>query len=324
MKCLNCGKELNNDELFCPYCGTAVDDKTADFIQSTDKFEKTDAFNEMVCKHCGETLSKDATFCKFCGKAVGNDFTNIKQCQFCGSEIKSAESVFCNNCGKKIASDSDVKGDDSSKGLKKELFPYIILLVVVVICCAGIITYVYQKNNSNYVDMPEINIEQPERNIQSEPVSKNQEKTQIETMSSPEFETVNASSVLTSDGQNTYYVENIWDDNKNTAWVEGASGNGIGEVVSLSAPSKQSINGIRVLNGYCKSESLYWKNSRIKKIKIILDEENIIFDMPDNFNQYHDIKFEKVKLSSTLKLEIVDVYPGTHYTDTCVSEIEIY
>lgn len=331
MKCLSCKNELTNDELFCPYCGKKVDDKTEAIIPSEDELNRTDSFDEIVCNHCGERVSEDAAFCKFCGNAVGNDFTNIQKCRFCNYEIKSVESVFCNNCGKRIISISDIQEKEYKKESdKKDLIPYILLLLAVIVCCAGIITYVYNKTNTEYyTDMPKISSEQKEHDYQNKSSDKTLNEIEIsqneEKILPPEFETVNATSILSSDGQNTYYAENIWDGNKNTAWVEGVSGNGIGEIISFSAASEQSISGIRILNGYCKKEALYWANSRVKKLKITFEnDENMIVDIPDAFNQCHDIKFEKIMSSSILKLEIMEIYQGTHYTDTCVSEVEIY
>ena len=49
MKCKHCGKEIDNDSVFCKFCGAKVN---------------------LKCKYCGEEIANDSNFCKFCGKKV--------------------------------------------------------------------------------------------------------------------------------------------------------------------------------------------------------------------------------------------------------------
>jgi hypothetical protein len=63
-----------------------------------------------------------------------------------------------------------------------------------------------------------------------------------------------------------YGVNNLFDGNFQTAWVEGAKGQGIGEAVYLSIPYNYKI--INIFNGFGKSMALYKNNSRPKRIKL--------------------------------------------------------
>ena len=67
------------------------------------------------------------------------------------------------------------------------------------------------------------------------------------------------------DGIGKYCACRLFDKDVTTAWVEGAKGDGIGEYVLIvqenTFPDKIHIN-----NGYQKSESLYLKNWRPKKL----------------------------------------------------------
>ena len=110
-----------------------------------------------------------------------------------------------------------------------------------------------------------------------------------------------------------------------------------------------------IFNGFCKSSELFYKNNRIKTAKITIfvipmttaqdgypsfpyeDEENEILlakviELKDiiesqtfeekiniyNSNYQYDTPFV------LLKFEIIDVYKGTKYDDTCISEINVY
>ena len=57
MKCITCGVELNEEQNFCPICGTKIEIESA----------------ERTCPSCGEALKVDARFCPRCGKQLGGD-----------------------------------------------------------------------------------------------------------------------------------------------------------------------------------------------------------------------------------------------------------
>lgn len=77
-------------------------------------------------------------------------------------------------------------------------------------------------------------------------------------------------SLMTSSQLNGYPPINAVDDNVNTAWVEGAEGDGIGEWLEFEAAGIHEVSGIKLINGYAKSEDLYYANNRIKKLRIEL------------------------------------------------------
>lgn len=168
--------------------------------------------------------------------------------------------------------------------------------------------------------------------------------------------------------QKDYYELNkINDKNLNTAWVEGAEGDGVGEYVYIPIFRKETNSSFRynkkndikitfsIFNGFCKSSELFYKNNRIKTAKITIfvipmttaqdgypsfpyeDEENEILltkviELKDiiesqtfeekiniyNSNYQYDTPFV------LLKFEIIDVYKGTKYDDTCISEMNVY
>ncbi len=170
-----------------------------------------------------------------------------------------------------------------------------------------------------------------------------------------------------------YNPGNLYDNNPETAWVEGAEGYGTGEYfiadLGYMLPGK-----IEIRNGYQKSESIFKKNSRVKNAKITLfagfhlpgevteigeiyrarqtgsssvvtlndaiglQEVPLPVDMKSAFKERilltRDFKTEfserledlqefetPMSLHWFLKVEIVDVYPGSDFDDTCISDI---
>lgn len=134
-----------------------------------------------------------------------------------------------------------------------------------------------------------------------------------------------------------------------TAWVEGKADNGQGEVLLVTGLDLASP--VEIYGGYAKSSALYAANNRLKtvnlyivqarpagssqcgtyfeSIKTISSGRAVLKDV----NQYQPLKVP-VYTSSTyemeggtndynywLLIELVDVYVGSKYNDTCISEI---
>lgn len=133
----------------------------------------------------------------------------------------------------------------------------------------------------------------------------------------------------------SYNAENIHDLNYKTAWVEGVPGYGIGEKVSYHFPPQTPrITDIIIINGYVKSEKAWKENSRVKTLKMYLNEQQYaLLHLEDSRNEQH-FSVEPIgnanredweKLSAlpwwSLTFEIMDVYPGEKYDDTAITEI---
>ena len=140
---------------------------------------------------------------------------------------------------------------------------------------------------------------------------------------------VSASSYLQeyyeSTGHLVHRPENVIDGSYRTAWVEDASGDGIGEWLKISFDRTYSINGVSVSNGYKKSSDLYRKNSRAEKIRLhFSDGSHRDYTLKDVFEGEQRIVFDKPVITNYLRLEILSVYPGTKYQDTCITELQVF
>jgi len=141
-----------------------------------------------------------------------------------------------------------------------------------------------------------------------------------------------ASSELPDYKSITYMAQNAHDFNVNTAWVEGKSGHGIGEyleysfdMASVEKDHRLGITTLIIANGYKKSRSAWSANSRVKKLKVYLDQKPYgIVELLDRF-EFQTVNIGELPLpqtgTMTLRFEILEVFPGTKYEDTAISEL---
>ena len=135
---------------------------------------------------------------------------------------------------------------------------------------------------------------------------------------------VTASSTLVQSPY-SYAPENITDGDRSTAWVEGAGGNGIGENVTLTYDGTYFMQGFRIRNGYQKKSDLYTKNARPKTIELIFSDGSAQeFGLADSGLTEQEIRLSAPVNSSSVTLVIRDVYPGTKYEDTAITEFGMY
>jgi hypothetical protein len=151
-----------------------------------------------------------------------------------------------------------------------------------------------------------------------------------------------------------YGAINLGDNNSTTCWAEGVEGDGVGEYIYMTIP--KNIRGIKIRNGFQKSESIYKANNRPKKIEIELmacfspsgfvtethigfaisqplgsltqelDDkmgyQDVILDF-DWYDLYNKIagnnNFDKDRF--ILKITIKDIYKGNKWNDACISDI---
>ena len=148
----------------------------------------------------------------------------------------------------------------------------------------------------------------------------------------PVFISVTASNITSSTSSSRDYSPNLTiDGDTATAWNVP---NGPGEWIQFTASSEQAVKGIKILNGYTKFSTgynmwIYYANSRPKDIEISFsDGSKIIHTMQDVFDQsnyiYQTIDFGEYKKTSWVKIKINSIYPGSKWTDCCISEIQFF
>ena len=164
-------------------------------------------------------------------------------------------------------------------------------------------------------------------------------------MPPPSIFSLFASSELDEDKNDKYAAKNMVDGDPSTAWVEGKKDNGINEYIKFYCPPEENdmvdlysaykIKGLGIINGYAKNESVFYKNNRVKKVRI--EYKNDIFreENPDSMKKQGNFEFileDKMEMQflkftepiymSSMKITILEVYKGSKWNDTCISELQ--
>jgi hypothetical protein len=148
-------------------------------------------------------------------------------------------------------------------------------------------------------------------------------------------DTQTASSELKQLKEINYFASNAHDLNYKTAWIEGAAGYGIGESLTYHFPPENPrITKIIVVNGYVKSKKTWTENSRVKTLKMYLNDKPFAILNLEDTRREQEFQFDPIgngdradwkKLKSltpwTIKFEIVDIYKGDKFDDTAITEI---
>ena len=138
-----------------------------------------------------------------------------------------------------------------------------------------------------------------------------------------------ASSALKAQGSKNYKASNIFDMDPETAWVEGVKGHGIGQWIEFKDVSVRQdgiwceVCTISILNGYVKSDKAWRENGRVKRLKVYCNgKPKCILELQNSRSMQHFNVYGLFSKRATIKFEILDVYPGTKYQDTAISEID--
>jgi len=152
-----------------------------------------------------------------------------------------------------------------------------------------------------------------------------------------------------------YNPNNVFDDKLDTVWAAGGANNGINEYIIFriyfgSQPYSYPVEtDMQIINGCAVTDELFKANNRIKRATLEIYEGEIalgqdrtrILQMPI-LNKTIELNFIDAKQPQTFtlkinkklkslekyfsyayfgKLIIKEVYPGSKYPDTCITEI---
>ena len=138
-----------------------------------------------------------------------------------------------------------------------------------------------------------------------------------------------ATSALTEKGY-TYSASNLCSSKIGSPWVEGVKGSGIGEKITIIntkeqlPPWQESFSGgaLIIFNGFISYEKpyLYEYNNRVKEIKVYTSKDDYSFIVKLEDTPNPQIIFLPCDAADTI-LEIISVYKGTRFDDTCIETI---
>jgi putative hemolysin len=137
------------------------------------------------------------------------------------------------------------------------------------------------------------------------------------------FATPSVSSALPSDRGGTYFAWAAIDGLPESSWVEGAAGSGAGEWVMLTFPEAIEVHRIGIDVGFDRDGDIFAKNNRLRRATVYFSNgESIELSFLDE-RGVQMIGIDPVE-TTYVKIVIEEVYPGTHYDDTCLAEIEVW
>jgi hypothetical protein len=122
-----------------------------------------------------------------------------------------------------------------------------------------------------------------------------------------------------------YGPKSLFDNDLNTAWVEGVDGQGIGEWIVIEFDRLRLVKEIQICNGYNKGRELYLKNSRVKELKLEFSErEKRTVTLKDTgASQSIALPRDQPVKAYWVKFTLESVYPGSKFQDTAISELHV-
>ena len=271
----------------------------------------------------------------------------MKRCPLCGKEYEQED--MCPECRVMLidtATNTAVAKEPEKKSrMNREKKPipkgYIMAAVLVVVIVLVIAAAVFMVSNTRAKKEAEQRMQaqaaaeveqqdnQDDKDIVedtdiSEAENDLEEGENIPVISMDHVEDVMASSEL-SESNMTHFAGRVLDGDPDTAWVEGAAGQGIGEKLVLTFDGTYQVSGLRICAGYQKNDYVYYNNSRPETISVEFSDGSVEnYSLADVYDQEQVVTFSTPKETSYIRIIINSVYPGTKYEDTCISEIKLF
>jgi hypothetical protein len=130
-----------------------------------------------------------------------------------------------------------------------------------------------------------------------------------------------ASSVLKPSKAIRYQPSMMFDGNRETAWVEGEKDDGLNETLTLHFDRERLLSGFEIINGYDKTESIWQANSRVKSLEATTGDGQTLTVSLQDVRGASRVDFKPPIRTEWLELRIKDVYAGSKYKDTAISEL---
>lgn len=304
----------------------------------------------MYCPRCGKKVKENARFCGGCGapvKAVNQPASNDQR----EGEPEMAVSL---DPGLWLGTDPEPEWREETAqkktGRKKmtRILQVILLLELVIGAAAVCILFFPEKKSGQAAGEENPITEEVMTEPEKESLPKETEtQAAVESTAAPEPVTYsleyskyvsldNMSIIPVREDQvieSSYLVQKdvsidnhgwkAFDGISETSWQEGRDNDGIGEFVQVSLDRSRQVQVLTFLLGNHRSDKWFIENNRPKQLQLRLDQQTFDVEFPDEMEEFAVVFSQPVSMSE-LQVVIRDVYPGTKYNDTIISEIGIY
>lgn len=129
---------------------------------------------------------------------------------------------------------------------------------------------------------------------------------------------------------NAFDVVGLIDGKKTTAWCEGESYDGIGSTIKITLEASAPVLGIHIRNGYGRSLQHFNLHNRVKDLRLAAISYDADVEMRSAIITLRDEpSLQRIKMPWIVEdprqiiLEIVSVYQGDKYRDTCLSGLDL-
>ena len=139
------------------------------------------------------------------------------------------------------------------------------------------------------------------------------------------YMSVEASSTLPNQGEFDYSPVNVCDWGRDSAWAEGAEGDGIGESLTLTPKKPLKAQFVEIFPGYGKDRETFHRNNRVKELIVqVNDGKEAKVYLDDTYGVQVFRLPGGVQTVEKLRLTIGDVYRGSKFRDTCISSVRLH
>ena len=132
-----------------------------------------------------------------------------------------------------------------------------------------------------------------------------------------------ASSVIQQDNGAVNTPMMMFDENIETNWQEGVDGPGLGEWVDAKFSQESGIKYLTFNLGNWKTSRYYYGNNKPSKMTITVGEFSQQIEFPDEWTEFC-LEFSRPCQADGIYMTIDEVYPGTDWDDTCITDMRVF
>ena len=135
-----------------------------------------------------------------------------------------------------------------------------------------------------------------------------------------------ARTTLEDTGGENFDAAQMADDNPDTAWNNDGERfeDGVGEVIDLFLSEPAWVERVLVTNGYQLDSDTYAANARVKRAGISFDGgERVVANLLDLGLERQAVELPEPLLTTTVRIEVLESFPGDTYPDLAVSDLEL-
>ena len=261
-------------------------------------------------------------------------------CPKCGAKAEAGR-AYCERCGYPLSGESDA---EKKKKAPVFLAVMIVFEIVVIAIVGGIIVSKIFKSEKKTEDASDVSVEEEEIVEESEPSPEEtqeaaedvvieatlvNDKTAAADIAASHWR-VMADRVVSSGASSTIKQDqvqnppiNILDGDETTNWQEGVKGSGIGEYVYFTFDQEYQVDALTLKLGNWKDARYYAGNNRPKKLRITTDQDSWVIEFPEDRREFA-VQFSSPAPVKNFQVMIEDVYMGTQWNDTVISEIGLW